>query len=246
MFGLKTKKNAKDVDKNALVTKIQCMVRKKLATNRVKKRAKATWQRVFDPAFKIYFWYNKINGQAQWTLPRFTDKFTEKDLQAAALINKIIRSYMGRMRMRHVAHQRFTRFYDFNLNRFYWMDNKAEKTSWKASPWLLRQEIPMPPEDVQLYAATQKIRDLEEQLKLKEREIKNVRKLRFEELEPKVLEDRVKNAKVLKRSKNLDEWSIDELAAWFTELKMEEYIPFLYSNRYIYTYMCVSKVHYDL
>ena len=186
---------------------------------------------IFDPAFKIYFWYNKINGQAQWTLPRFTEKFTEKDLKAVALINRIIRSYIGRMRLRYVSHKRFTRFYDFNLHRFYWMDNNTQKTSWKASAWLTRQDIPMPPEDQQLHAAYEKIKELETQLKTKEKEIKDVRKQRYEELEPKVLEDRVKNAKALKRSKQLDEWSIDELAAWFTELKMEEYIPFLYGNR---------------
>jgi hypothetical protein len=48
-----------------------------------------------------------------------------------------------------------------------------------------------------------------------------------------VLVDRVKSAKNLERSKDLDEWTIDELAAWFTELKMEEYIPFIYANRCI-------------
>lgn len=216
---------------NDAATLIANTIRRFLAVRRVQKRARMTWLRVYDPAFNIYFWFNKINGQSQWTLPRFIEKFSERDLKAAALLNRIVRSFIGRMRVRKVAHTRYTRFYDSNLNRFYWMNNETEVTSWKASPWLVKQDIPMPPEDNQLYAAMQKIKDLEAALKDKEREIKAVRKKRYEELEPKVLEDRVKHAKNLTRSKNLDEWSIDDLAAWFTELKMEEYIPFLYANR---------------
>lgn len=65
----------------------------------------------------------------------------------------------------------------------------------------------------------------------KDNEIKLARKQRFEELEPLVIADRVANAKDLIRSKDMDKWTIDELSAWFTELKMEEYIPFLYKNR---------------
>lgn len=38
-------------------------------------------------------------------------------------------------------------------------------------------------------------------------------------------------AKDLERGKDLDEWTIDQMAGWFTELKMEEYCPFLYTNR---------------
>lgn len=29
----------------------------------------------------------------------------------------------------------------------------------------------------------------------------------------------------------MDEWTTDELAAFFTELKMEQYCQFLYSNK---------------
>ena len=166
MFGIATKKE--EGNKDGAATRIQCMARKRIANNKVKKRARQTWQRVFDPAFKMYFWYNKINGQSIWTLPRYVDRFSDKDQASAALINRIIRSFMGRMRARHVAHSKYTRFFDFNLNRFYWMENKTEKTSWKASLWLVRQEIEMPPEDQQLHKAKQQIRELEEKLNQKE------------------------------------------------------------------------------
>ena len=233
MFGKakKGQKQTSEAETTAAITRMQSTARRYLAVKRVQKRAKLTWQRVFDPAFKIYFWFNKINGQAQWTLPRFIDKFSDKDFKAAAVMNRTVRAYIGKMRVRRASHQRFTRFYDSTLNRFYWMDNSTEKTTWKASPWLMKQDIPMPPEDVQLHEAMIKIKELEKKLKDKDKEIKDVRKQRYDELEPKVLADRVKNASLLKRSKNMDEWSIDELSAWFTELKMEEYISFIYGNR---------------
>jgi hypothetical protein len=46
-----------------------------------------------------------------------------------------------------------------------------------------------------------------------------------------VLADKLRNAKSIKRSKHMDTWSPDELAAWFTELKMDDYVQFIYDNR---------------
>jgi LPS O-antigen subunit length determinant protein (WzzB/FepE family) len=135
------------------------------------------------------------------------------------------------MRARKKAHKKYTRYYDSNLNKFYWLDNVTQKTSWKASKWLLRQEIPMIKEDVDLFNSQLRIKQLEDQLKQKELEIKAVRKKRYEELEPAVLIDKVINAKNLVRSKNMDEWSTDQLAAWFEEMNMGEHIPYLYKNR---------------
>jgi FK506-binding protein 1 len=89
----------------------------------------------------------------------------------------------------------------------------------------------MPPEDVMLFNQAEKIRELEKLLKEKDQEIRRIRKSTYEELEPKVLEDRVKSAKSLVRDKHMDEWTVDELAAWFIEMKMDHVIPFLYQNR---------------
>lgn len=220
-----------EADRDATALTIQCWVRCILAIRFTKRRAVRSWQRVFDPAFKIYFWYNKVNGQSQWTVPKFVELFSTKDLAHAALINRVIRSYIGKMRARHVAHTKYTRFYDSTVNKHYWMLNETKATSWKCSSWLFRQEIPMPPEDVMLFNSTQKIRELENMLKEKDKEIKDIRKKRYEELEPQVLADRVAVAKNLERPKNMDEWTIDQLAAWLVEMKMDEYIPFVYANR---------------
>jgi hypothetical protein len=46
-----------------------------------------------------------------------------------------------------------------------------------------------------------------------------------------VVKDKLRVVKSLQRGKHMDEWSIDELASFFTELKMDQYCQFLYSNK---------------
>jgi hypothetical protein len=228
----KAAKTVVDV-KEPAAKKIQCMIRVFLAKIKIRRTAKRVWQRVYDPTYKKYFWYNNLDGTSKWTLPKFVQTYYTEDHEAAERIGKVVRGFIGRMRARKIANTRYTRFYDSNLNKFYWLDLKTQQTTWNVSPWLERQEINMPPEDQMLYSSQQRIRELEEQLRMKDQEIKDVRKKRFEELEPEVIRDKVKNAKSFKRSKNMDEWKTDELAAWFTELKMDEYVPFLFQNRYV-------------
>ena len=72
------------------------------------------------------------------------------------------------------------------------MENREQRTFWNASAWLVRQEVPMAPEDEMLYNSVQKIKELEEIIKAKDKEIKDVRKQTYEELEPMVMVDRVR------------------------------------------------------
>ncbi len=230
----RAKKEAAELEiqqRNDAALVLQCFVRVILAKMTMRHRAKRFWQRVYDPKFKIYFWYNRLNAQSQWTLPKYVPMFTEMDIQSAIRIEKTARGFVGRMKARRLVHAKYTRFFDANLNRFYWMTNATQKTTWKVSNWLVKQEVPLPPEDEMIYKSVQKIKELEERLLQKDLELKEVRMKRYEELEPQVLLDRVTEARNLRRSRNMDEWSIDDLAAWFTEMKLSEHIPFLYANR---------------
>ena len=114
------------------------------------------------------------------------------DVASVELLQRIIRGFIHKMRARKKAHGAYSRFYDSNVNRFYYMENKEQRTFWKASAWLERQEIPMAPEDEMLYNSVQKIKELEAIIKAKDNEIKRVRKQTYEELEPQVMIDRVK------------------------------------------------------
>lgn len=217
--------------KEPAAKKIQCMIRVFLAKIKIRRTAKRVWQRVYDPTYKKYFWFNNLDGNSKWTRPKFVEMYYDEDHRASVMISKVVRGFVGRMKARKKANEKYTRFYDAKQNKFYWLDKVTNETTWNVTPWLARQEINMPPEDQMLFDSQEEIRQLKEALRAKDQEIKDVRLKRFEELEPEVIRDKVKNAKSFRRSKNMDEWKTDELAAWFTELKMDEYIPFLFQNR---------------
>ena len=187
------KKGKKDPNakRHRAAVPLQCFARVILAKVRMKRAAKKTWMRVFDPAFKMYFWFNKNNGSSQWTVPLFCKLFTEVDIAAALLIGKVIRGFNGRRKTRREVYSQYTRYFDANVAKFYWIKHSTGLTFWKCSPWLQSQNIPMPLEDEMLYNSHKKIQDLESALKAKDEEIIRIRQSTYEELEPQVLADRV-------------------------------------------------------
>jgi hypothetical protein len=179
--------------KDAAATILQTIIRKKLiAPYRVKRRFFAVFLRVFDPRFRIYFWYNRLTKSTQWTrpCPRITTEFTKQEINTARILQRVLRGFIGEMRARKVSHKRYTRYFDAKQKKPYWVDNTTQVATWNASKWLLRQEIPMPNEDSLLVQSQQRIRELEDMLKKKDEEIKATRVKRFEELEPLVLRDK--------------------------------------------------------
>lgn len=218
--------------KTKAIVRIQSITRGYLAKKRAKRVARKLWERAFDPRRKVYFWYNRRTGHSQWKQPRYVDLYRRRDFVAAFLIIRLVRGFLSRRRTLKIVQRRFARFYDAKIDRFYWLDRAAGKTFWQASPWLQRFNLPLSPEDQALYDSVAKIKQLEKQLADKDEEIKEVRKHRYEELEPLVIADRVANAsKALLRSKDMQRWTVDQLCAWFVQLKMDEYVPFLFKNR---------------
>ena len=131
-----------------------------MARIKVMNRARRSWRRVYDPEFDVYFWYNVINGGSQWHLPKYQVLFTEKDEFGAHEMQRIIRGFVGRRRVKNKANSKWTRFFDSKQNKFYWMENENQRTFWNATKWLVKQEINMPPEDEQLFDQFQKIKAL--------------------------------------------------------------------------------------
>lgn len=228
--------NAKEtLSKDKAATKLQCLIRKYLAKARIKRVSKDVWIRVFDPTFKKYFWFDRLHGVSSWKQPRYhVSVFDEEDIAAVINIQRVVRGFIDRCRVRALANKKYVRYFDAESNRFYWYDKDTEKTSYTVSKWLLNQHIDMPKEDQLLLQSYLKIKELEKKLLEKDNEIKNIRLKRYEELEPEVIKDKVKTAKNLRRSKHMDDWTTDDLAAWFTQLKMEEYISNLFSNRFYF------------
>ena len=219
---------------NDAATKLQTYMRMRyIAPALVKKRFWLVWMRVYDPRFRMYFWYNRSTKKPQWTrpYPNGTEEFTREELKMAWRLIRVIRGFIGRTRARKLAHVKFTRYFDAKQLKFYWVNNHTQEARWQATQWLLRQEVPMPAEDSLLYQSQMRIRELEAMLKRKDEEIKVARAQRFEELEPLVLRDKVAKARDLDRSDHMDEWTMEQLCSWFEELKMAEHVPYLLANR---------------
>jgi len=228
----KTQEKEKEpLNKDKAATILQCLVRMYLARIKIRRVAKGVWIRVFDPTYKRYFWYDRLHGASSWKQPKYVELFDNEDIQEVINIQRVVRGFLGRCRTKALANQKYVRYFDSESNRFYWFDKESQKTYYVVSKWLQNQHIAMPKEDQLLLQSNLKIKELEKKLLEKDNEIKKIRLKRYEELEPEIIRDKVKNAKNLRRSKHMDDWTTDDLAAWFTQLKMEEYIPSLFSNR---------------
>jgi hypothetical protein len=212
---------------------IQCMIRRKLARMRVKHLLQETYERVYDPKMCLYFWFNSKTGESQWRVPFLLKTYEQQDHDAATEIERIARGYIARRAVRIMAMEKYSRFYDAKGDRFYWMNNETKETSWSVSTWLRKMEIPLLPEDQMLYESQKRIKELELVLKAKDEELARVRRKRYEELEPFVIQEKLENAKAINipRSKHMDDWSVDQLAAWFAEMKLDEHIPTLYTHK---------------
>jgi len=97
--------------------------------------------RVFDPAFKMYFWYSKNTGKSVWILPMFCDKFSPEDIQATRYIARVVRGFLGRRRARQEVYRQYTRYFDANVGKHYWVKHSTGLTFWKASNWLVKQNV---------------------------------------------------------------------------------------------------------
>jgi len=71
----------------------------------VREKARRIWQRVFDPRFKLYFWYNKANGQSQWLVPKNLQLFTDIDDKAARFLQRYVRGFVGKIRARKIVYR---------------------------------------------------------------------------------------------------------------------------------------------
>lgn len=98
---MKSKQDEFDAElcrKDEAATVIQTMIRWKLiAPYRVKRRFFSIWLRVYDPRFRIYFWYSRLSKQTTWTRPfaRMTPLYDKDEVKVAWLLTRVLRSFIG-------------------------------------------------------------------------------------------------------------------------------------------------------
>lgn len=172
------KKQQKVVDKDAMARRIQCLIRRFLARRRIRKVALEVWRRVYDPKFKRYFWFDILHNASSWTKPRYLDLYSPEEIASAIKLQTIIRGFIHRMRARKLVNERYTRYFDAEKTAFYYYDKSTARTLQTVSRWLERQNVAMPKEDTLLLQAQLKIKELERQLIMKEREIKEIKQKR--------------------------------------------------------------------
>lgn len=221
----------KELTRDEHAVKIQCLIRRFLSRVKMKHVSMRQWARVFEPKQDRYFFYNTLTGESRWSIPRWVSLWYPEDEQAVIKFQMIARGFLGRVRTRRLAREKYSKFYDKKKDREYYMKNDTQETFWEPSDWLVNQRLQFNQEDQDLYESVQKIKELEKLLKQKEEEIKEVRLKRFEQLEEEVVLDKVAHARNLKRSRHMDDWSIDDLCAFLVELKMDQYCKFLYQNK---------------
>jgi hypothetical protein len=139
--GKDDKKKDPNAKRNKAAIPIQCFARKILAKAKIKRVARKTWMRVFDPAFKMHFWFNKNTGKSIWSIPRYVDKFTPEDEAATRKIARLVRGFLGRRRARAEVYRQYTRYFDANVGKHYWVKHATGMTFWKASEWLVKQNV---------------------------------------------------------------------------------------------------------
>lgn len=174
-----SKKQQKVIDKDVMARRIQCLIRRFLARRRIRKVALEVWRRVYDPKFKRYFWFDTLHNASVWTKPRHLDIFSPEEVASAVRLQTIIRGFIHRMRARKLVNERYTRYYDAEKTAFYYFDKHNSRTIQTVSRWLERQNVAMPKEDTLLLQAQLKIKELERQLVMKEKEIKEIKQKRF-------------------------------------------------------------------
>ena len=59
--------------------------------------------------------------------------------KAATQIEKIVRGFLARRRVRRIAQTKYSKYYDSKQDKFYYFNQTTNETSWTASQWLLKQ-----------------------------------------------------------------------------------------------------------
>ena len=59
--------------------------------------------------------------------------------QAATQIERIVRGFIARRRVRAKAREYYSKFFEAKGHKFYYMNNMTGETFWDPSPWLMKQ-----------------------------------------------------------------------------------------------------------
>jgi FK506-binding protein 1 len=210
--------------------KIQGVARINLARSRVQDVCRATYEQVFDNDSGRYFYFNKKTGESLWEKPLIMgDKsMDERDEWAATQLQKMYRKKLARKHLGDMSKQWFEKAYDPDTKSFYYVRRMDQTTRWDKPPFIAKNDdADLGPDSKKFLDRDEEIAHLKKLLKEKERLIKHTEKARYQELDEKLRNERLLEAKTEPRGKQMDEWTMAEVVAWFESLGFPEYEPAL-------------------
>jgi len=213
---------------HAAAVKIQGMIRSKFARDRVREICRGEFEQVFDNENNRYFYFNKKTGASIWEKPAImgTDSMDPKDEWAATQLQKMYRKKLARKHLADMSKQWFEKAYDPDSKEFYYVRRMDKQTRWDKPPFIAKDDdADLGIDSKKFLDRDEEIKFLKEQLAEKEKMIKHTEKARFQDLEEKLRNERLLTAKQEPRGKQMDEWTMPEVVAWFESLGFPEYEP---------------------
>jgi hypothetical protein len=65
-----------------------------------------------------------------WEQPGRVELFSEQDRAAVVAIQKVVRGFVHRMRVRQLVVAKYSRFYDSGAERVFWVNKATQKSYW--------------------------------------------------------------------------------------------------------------------
>ncbi len=228
-----TEREATEDEVKAAV-KMQGAFRMKMARERMRDECRNQIEQVFDPENGRYFYFNKKTGESVWDKPIVmgTASMDERDVWAATQLQKMYRKKLARRHLADMSKQWFEKAYDPDSKDFYYVRKMDKMTRWDKPPFIAKDDdANLGPDSQKFLDRDQEIAHLKKMLKEKERMIKHTEKARFAELEERLRNERLLEAKQEPRGKQMDEWTMAEVVAWFESLGFPEYEPAIIQHK---------------
>jgi len=217
-----------------VAVKMQCMIRAKFARERIRDKCRDQFEQVFDNENGRYFFYNKKTGQSIWEKPAImgTESMDTNYEWAATQLQKMYRKKLARKHLADMSKQWFEKAYDPDTKQFYYVRRMDNLTRWDKPPFIAKDDdADLGPDSKKFLDRDEEIKWLKEQLKEKEAMIKHTEKARFQDLDQKLRDERLLTAKEEPRGKQMDEWTMEEVVAWFESLGFPEYEPAIIEHK---------------
>eukprot|EP00752_Nemacystus_decipiens_P007166 g6417.t1 len=205
---------------------IQGMYRRKKAREFFVERVRQAYEKVFDEENDVYFYYNKLTGTSEWTVPRVLlgRPLDPKEEWAARKVQALYRQRHAWKQLMFMLNSVYEKEYDPDTDSWFYVNKVTKQTTWDKPIIFGLKEPPTNASDAALLNKEREIGELRKELERQREEAAKVKK---------ALEDKIAEELVLKgeldadeakgRSRHMDEWNVDDVVEWFQTIGHMQY-----------------------